>query len=97
MKWRLASGVWCDKNVSPWLKGKLYRVVVRPTLLYGKECWLVKNTHVQRGECSYQRYDKERSYTWQGKSGLRGGQDEGSEIEMFRACEEGVHGIIKEV
>lgn len=49
MKWRLAFGVLCDKNVSTRLNGRFYRVVVRPTLvwdrgvvrptlLYGIEC-----------------------------------------------------------
>uniref|UniRef100_A0A1U7W568 Uncharacterized protein LOC104225110 n=1 Tax=Nicotiana sylvestris TaxID=4096 RepID=A0A1U7W568_NICSY len=46
-KWRLASGVLCDKNVPLKLKGKLYKVVVRPTMLYGAECWPVKKSHVQ--------------------------------------------------
>ncbi|KAF3670237.1 F-box protein PP2-A15 [Capsicum annuum] len=48
MKWKLASGVLCDKKVSPKLKGKFYRVVVRPALLYGAECWPVKNSHIQK-------------------------------------------------
>ncbi|KAL3372890.1 hypothetical protein AABB24_005089 [Solanum stoloniferum] len=48
MKWRLASGVLCDKKVPPKLKGKFYRVVVRPALLYEAECWPVKNSHVQK-------------------------------------------------
>ncbi|WMV12452.1 hypothetical protein MTR67_005837 [Solanum verrucosum] len=48
MKWRLASGVLCDKKIPPRLKGKFYRVVVRPALLYGEECWPVKNLHVQK-------------------------------------------------
>lgn len=42
MKWRLASRLLCDKNVSPKLEGKIYRVVLRPTMLYGAECRLVK-------------------------------------------------------
>ncbi|XP_070008739.1 uncharacterized protein [Nicotiana sylvestris] len=33
MKWRLASGILCDKNVTPRLKGKFYRVVVRLAML----------------------------------------------------------------
>ncbi|WMV55704.1 hypothetical protein MTR67_049089 [Solanum verrucosum] len=48
MKWRLASGVLCDKKIPPRLKCKFYRVVVRPALLYGVECWPVKNSHVQK-------------------------------------------------
>ncbi|KAF3654976.1 Tropinone reductase -like protein [Capsicum annuum] len=48
LKWRLASGIFCDKKVPPKLKGKFYRVVVRPAMLYGAECWPVKNSHVQK-------------------------------------------------
>ncbi|PHT83219.1 hypothetical protein T459_11662 [Capsicum annuum] len=48
LKWRLASGILCDKKVPPKLKGKLYRVAVRPAMLYGAECWPVKNSHVQK-------------------------------------------------
>nr|XP_009592747.2 uncharacterized protein LOC104089527 [Nicotiana tomentosiformis] len=48
MKWRFASCVLCDKNVPLRLKGKFYKVVVRPTLLYGAECWPVKNSHTQK-------------------------------------------------
>ncbi|XP_060172285.1 uncharacterized protein LOC132603305 isoform X1 [Lycium barbarum] len=48
MKWRLASGVLCDKKVPLKLKGRFYKVVVRPTLLYGAECWAVKSSHVQK-------------------------------------------------
>lgn len=34
MKWRLASGYLCDKNVPSSLKGKFYKEVVRPAMLY---------------------------------------------------------------
>ncbi|VFQ83605.1 unnamed protein product [Cuscuta campestris] len=30
------------------MKGKFYRSVVRPAMLYGTECWAVKKTHVRR-------------------------------------------------
>ncbi|KAG5580859.1 hypothetical protein H5410_051486 [Solanum commersonii] len=48
MKWRLASGDFCDKKVPPKLIGKFYKVVVRLELFYGLECWPVKNSHVQK-------------------------------------------------
>ncbi|XP_070057152.1 uncharacterized protein [Nicotiana tomentosiformis] len=48
IKWRLAFGVLCDKKVPPKLKGKFYRMVVRPTMLYGAEYWPVKIAHVQK-------------------------------------------------
>ncbi|VFQ68547.1 unnamed protein product [Cuscuta campestris] len=47
-KWRLASGVLCDPKISPRMKGKFYRSVVRPAMLYGAKCWAVKKTHVHR-------------------------------------------------
>ncbi|KAF3664601.1 Protein BOLA2 [Capsicum annuum] len=68
LKWRLASGVLCDKEVPPKLKGKFYRVAVWPTMLYGAECWPVKNSHIQklkvaemrmlRWMCGYTRKDR---------------------------------------
>ncbi|KAF3632641.1 60S ribosomal protein L18a [Capsicum annuum] len=39
LKWRLTSGVLYDKKIPPKLKGKFYRVTVRPAMLYGAECW----------------------------------------------------------
>ena len=35
----------CDKKVPLKLKGKFYRPVVRPAMLYGTECWAVKSQH----------------------------------------------------
>ncbi|XP_070003312.1 uncharacterized protein [Nicotiana sylvestris] len=58
----------CNKNVPLRLKGKFYKVVVRPTMLYGEECWPVKNSHIQqmkvakmrmlRWMCGHTRLDK---------------------------------------
>jgi len=39
MKWREFTGVFCDRRMPRHLKSKLYRTVVRPTALYGSECW----------------------------------------------------------
>ena len=35
LKWRAATGVHCDKKFPRRLKGKFYRVAIRPVLLYG--------------------------------------------------------------
>ncbi|XP_070028721.1 uncharacterized protein [Nicotiana sylvestris] len=80
MKWRLAFGVLCDKNVSLRLKGKFYKVVVRPTMLYGAEYWPVKTSHVQqmrvakmrmlRWMCGHTRLDKIRNEVIRDKVGV---------------------------
>ena len=38
----------CDKRMSVGLKGRVYRMVVRPTVIYGSKCWPIKKTQVQR-------------------------------------------------
>ncbi|KAF3659980.1 hypothetical protein FXO37_13722 [Capsicum annuum] len=48
MKWRLASGILCDKKVPHKLKGKFYRIAIRPSILYEAECWPIKNFHIQK-------------------------------------------------
>jgi len=48
LKWRSATGVLCDRNISLWLKGKFYRTAIRPALLYGTECWAIKRYHAQK-------------------------------------------------
>ena len=37
-KWRSLTGVLCDKRMPNKLKGKLYRTVARPAMMYGSEC-----------------------------------------------------------
>jgi hypothetical protein len=48
LKWCQASGVLCDPRVPLKLKGKLYRTVIRPAMLYAVECWPTKRRHVQQ-------------------------------------------------
>jgi len=43
LKWRSALHVLCDAKLPLKLKGKFYQTTVRPMMLYGKECWAVKN------------------------------------------------------
>jgi hypothetical protein len=38
----------CDKKVPQKLKGKFYRMAIRPAMLYGAECWPTKRRHVQQ-------------------------------------------------
>jgi len=72
-KWRKPSRILCDKRIPMGLKGKFYRVTVRPALLYVSECWPIKNAQVQRlmaaemrmicRMCGYTRLDKLRNET----------------------------------
>ncbi|KAH0462810.1 hypothetical protein IEQ34_010385 [Dendrobium chrysotoxum] len=45
LKWRNASGLLCDRKVPLKLKGKFYKMVVRPAMLYSAECWPLKEKH----------------------------------------------------
>jgi len=70
-KWKYSASVVCDKRVPRGLKGKVYRIVVKPAVLYGLECWPLKKTQVQRLKvtemrmlrwmCGYSRLDKIRN------------------------------------
>ena len=70
-KWKQATGVLCDRRMPVRLKGKVYRTVVRPVVLYGSECWPIKKTQVLRlmvaemrmirWMCGYTRMDRIRN------------------------------------
>lgn len=49
-KWRAASGVLCDRNIPLKLKGKFYKVAIRPAMLYGSECWPISKALANRVE-----------------------------------------------
>ena len=48
--WRKVSGVLCDRKLSAKVKGKMYKNVVRPTMLYGTETVAVKERQVGKME-----------------------------------------------
>ena len=36
---------WCDSGMNVKIKGKVYRTVVRPALMYGDKTWALKKAH----------------------------------------------------
>ncbi|XP_026395900.1 uncharacterized protein LOC113290519 [Papaver somniferum] len=46
-KWRMATGILCDRKVPANLNGKFYKNVTRPVMLYGVECWETKTQHIR--------------------------------------------------
>jgi hypothetical protein len=42
VKLRQTSDILCDKKVPNKLKGKFYRMAIRPVMMYGVECWATK-------------------------------------------------------
>ena len=47
-KWRELTGVLCDPKMPVRVKGRVYKTVIRPVLLYGSETWALKKTHEQK-------------------------------------------------
>ena len=48
MKWKQLTGVLCDKKVPIKLKDKVYKTVIKPTMTYGAECWVVRKKDENR-------------------------------------------------
>jgi Reverse transcriptase (RNA-dependent DNA polymerase) len=42
VKWKQSSGILYDKKVPNKLKDRFYRMVIRPAMMYGAECWATK-------------------------------------------------------
>ena len=42
------SGVLCDRRMNVKIKGKVYRTVVRPALMYGAEAWALKKAQEKK-------------------------------------------------
>ena len=43
-KWHDLTGVLCDRKIPIAIKGKVYRTMVRPVLMYGAEAWTLKRS-----------------------------------------------------
>nr|XP_009773041.1 PREDICTED: uncharacterized protein LOC104223320 [Nicotiana sylvestris] len=92
IKWRLAFGVLCDKNVPPRLKSKFYRLMIRPTMLYGAKYWPIKNSHMQKMKVAemkmlrwmswYTRRDKIRNEAIRDKVGVASVEDKMQESRL---------------
>ncbi len=48
--WKRVSGVLCDRRMYAKIKGKVYRAVVRPALMYRAETWALKKAHERKLE-----------------------------------------------
>ena len=44
----LVSGILCDRRISLRVKGKVYKTVVRPAMMYGAETWAVKKAQEKK-------------------------------------------------
>lgn len=49
MNWR-SSGILCDKRISARIKGRFYKSVVRPAMVYGAETWSIKKAQERKLE-----------------------------------------------
>jgi glucose/arabinose dehydrogenase len=55
MNWKKMTGVLCDRRIRKEIKGKVFKSVVRPAMIYGSETWPVKKAHEKRLEVAEMR------------------------------------------
>ena len=53
--WKKCSGVLCDRRMPVKLKGKVYKTVIRPAMLYGAETWATTKRQEKRIEVTEMR------------------------------------------
>ena len=101
--------VLCDRRMPVKLKGKVYKIVVRPALLYGAETWAttrgqearleVNEMRMLRCMCGVTRRDKIRNEHIRGttiKSGANVQENYRKKTEVVRPCEEKERGAHSE-
>ena len=53
--WKRTTGVLCDRKISARVKGKVFKSVVRPAMLYGAETWPIKRAQESKLEVAEMR------------------------------------------
>ena len=53
--WKRTAGVLCDRKISARVKGKVFKSVVRPAMLYGAETWPIKTVQHNKLEVAEMR------------------------------------------
>ena len=46
--WKRVSGILCDRRIRVRVKGKIYKTVARPAMMYGAETWAVKKAQEKK-------------------------------------------------
>ena len=46
--WKRVSGILCDRRIRLRVKGKVYKTVVRPAMMYGADTWAVKKAQEKK-------------------------------------------------
>ena len=46
--WKIVYGVLCDRKMNAEIKGKVYRTVATPALMYGAETWTLKKAQEKK-------------------------------------------------
>ncbi|KAI3774528.1 hypothetical protein L1987_49086 [Smallanthus sonchifolius] len=97
-RWRAATSILCNRRFRTKLKGKFYRVAVRPALLYRTKCCASKKTHVHKMEVvemrmlkwmyGNTRLDRVQNVVFRERLVVASKLDKIEGIEMVWACEE---------
>ena len=98
--WKKCSGVLCDRRIPVKLKGKVYKTVISPAMLYGAEMLATTKRQEKRIEvtemrmlrwmCGVTRKDKIRNEHIRGTTSVAQAslKDHRENIELVRACDE---------
>ncbi|KAK3552171.1 hypothetical protein QTP86_005102 [Hemibagrus guttatus] len=93
--WRKVSGVLCDQKISARIKGKVYRTVVRPAMLYGLETVSLRKrqeSELEVAELKMLRLRPRSCHTWQMLLKLVGMEER---LLILRVTENG--GMLKKI